>query len=56
MSAILRLCESFLGFKNKKSPILEQRNSILKLMIILNIPNLIILFLINTHILSPYMD
>ena len=56
MSAIVKLAESFLGFKVKKSPILEQRNSILKLLILINTPNLLILWLLNTHVPQPYMD
>ena len=52
----MKLVESFLGFKVKKSVILEQRNSILKLLIILNIPSLIILYLVNSRVPLPYMD
>lgn len=50
INTLTTLAESFLGFKQKKSVILEQRNSILKLLIILNIPNLIIIYLINKEI------
>lgn len=50
MSAIVKLAESFLGFKVKKSPILEQRNSILKLLILINIPNIVILCLLNSRV------
>lgn len=45
-----------LGFKEKKSAILEQRNSILKLLLIINIPNLLLLFLFNNIVPEPYMD
>lgn len=52
----MKLIESFLGFKTKKSLILEQRNSILKLLLILNIPSLLLLLLLNKRVPSPYMD
>lgn len=52
----MKIVESLLGFKEKKTPVLQQRNSILKLLIIINIPNLIILYLFNTQIPEPYMD
>lgn len=44
----MKVFESLLGFKEKKTPILQQRNSILKLLLIINIPNLILLYLFNT--------
>ena len=53
---MIKVVESFLGFKDKKSLILEQRNSILKLMVILNIPSIIILLLVNWKVTEPYMD
>ena len=52
----MKLVESFLGFKAKKSPILEQRNSLLKLLFILNVPFIIVLFLVNREVPEPYMD
>lgn len=52
----MKLVESFLGFKQKKTIILSQRNSILKLLVVLNVPALIILFLVNRNIPEPYMD
>ena len=56
ISSMIKVVESFLGFKDKKSLILEQRNSILKLMVILNIPSIIILLLVNWKVTEPYMD
>lgn len=52
----MKLVESFLGFKQKKSVILQQRNSILKLLLIINIPNIIILYLFSCIVENPYMD
>jgi hypothetical protein len=52
----MKLVESFLGFKNKRTAILEQRNSLVKLLIIINIPNLLLLYLFNTRVSEPYMD
>jgi alpha-1,2-glucosyltransferase len=52
----MRVVESLLGFKDKKTPILQQRNSILKLLFIINIPNLILLFVVNKVIPDIYMD
>ena len=52
----MKFIESVFGFKEKKSAILQQRNSILKLMLIINIPNIIILFLINRTVPDVYMD
>lgn len=52
----MKIVESLLGFKDKKTPVLQQRNSILKLLIIINIPNLIILYLFNSQIPETYMD
>jgi hypothetical protein len=48
---IMKVFESLLGFKEKKTPILQQRNSILKLLLIINFPNLILLYLFNTIVL-----
>jgi alpha-1,2-glucosyltransferase len=45
-----------LGFKEKKTAILEQRNSILKLLLFINLPNLIFLYLFNVIVSEPYMD
>jgi hypothetical protein len=47
VDSIQKLTESFLGFKEKRSAILQQRNSLLKLLFVINIPNLIVLFLVN---------
>lgn len=52
----MKVVESLLGFKEKKTPILQQRNSILKLLLIINIPNIILLFLVNKIIPDIYMD
>lgn len=52
----MKVFESLLGFKEKKTPILQQRNSILKLLLIINIPNLILLYLFNSILPEPYMD
>lgn len=53
---MIKLVESFLGFKSKKSIILQQRNSILKLLLIINIPSIIILLLVNKYVPEVYMD
>jgi hypothetical protein len=45
-----------LGFKEKKTAILEQRNSTLKLLLYINLPNLLFLYLFNSIVPSPYMD
>jgi len=52
----MKIVESLLGFKEKKTPVLKQRNSILKMLIIINLPNLIILYLFNIQVPEPYMD
>lgn len=52
----MKVVESLLGFKDKKTPILQQRNSILKLLFIINVPNIILLFIINKIIPDIYMD
>lgn len=52
----MKVVESLLGFKDKKTPILQQRNSIFKLLLIINIPNLILLFLVNKIVPQIYMD
>lgn len=45
-----------MGFKEKKTAILEQRNSTLKLLLYINLPNLLFLYLFNSIVPSPYMD
>lgn len=45
-----------MGFKEKKTAILEQRNSILKLLLFVNLPNIFFLYLFNTIVPEPYMD
>lgn len=52
----MKLVESFLGFKEKKSIILEQRNSILKLLLFINIPSIILIVLFNKYVPDVYMD
>lgn len=52
----MKVIESLLGFKEKKTPILQQRNSIFKLLLIINLPNLIILYLFNRILPQIYMD
>ena len=52
----MKFISSVFGFKQKKTPILTQRNSILKLLLIINIPSLIILYFVNTTVPDPYMD
>ncbi len=52
----MKVAESLLGFKDKKSPILEHRNSILRILILLNVPNILILVLWNQTVTEPYMD
>lgn len=52
----MKVIESLLGFKDKKTSILQQRNSILKLLFIINIPNIILLFVINKIVPDIYMD
>jgi hypothetical protein len=56
VDSIQKLTESFLGFKQKRSTILQQRNSLLKLLFIINVPNLILLFLVNKIVNEVYMD
>ena len=52
----MKLIESVLGFKEKRTSILQQRNSILKLLLIINLPNLILLYLFNLNVPQTYMD
>ena len=56
ISHSMKIIDSVLGFKDKKTPVLQQRNSIFKLLLIVNLPSLLILYLVNTHIPEPYMD
>ena len=52
----MKFIESVFGFKEKKTPILQQRNSIFKLLLIINIPSIILLYFVNVTIPDEYMD
>lgn len=52
----MKVVESLLGFKEKKTPVLQQRNSILKLLLIINIPSIILLYIFNIVVPNMYMD
>lgn len=52
----MKFIESVFGFKERRTSILRQRNSILKLLLIINIPNLILIYLFNHFVPNTYMD
>lgn len=53
---MMKVLESILGFKQQRSPVLEARNSVVKLIIYLQPLNILFLLLVNHYVPQPYMD
>lgn len=51
----MKFVESILGFKSQRSPVLEARNSVLKMLLVLQPLNILLFVLVNHHVRKPYM-